>query len=68
MSDNNNTNTAESFELRLKSAKTVETDAGRVEYRSATEAIQADKYAEQIASNRRGMRRVKFGLTGHRDL
>ena len=62
------TNTAAEFETRLKSPKSVETDAGRVEYRTADEAIKADKYAEQIASKRRGFGRVKIGLSGHREL
>ena len=62
-----NSHSAADFELRLKAPKRVETDAGQVEYRSADEAIKADKYAEQIASPRRGFGRVKIGLSGHRE-
>ena len=53
MNDNgNNSSTILEFENLLKTPKSVETEAGKVEFLSVSEAIAADKYKKKLAAKR----------------
>ena len=55
------------FDAFMTSPQTVETDAGKVDYRTVSDAIKAAEYSQRVKSGRVGAQRVKITGSFYRE-
>ena len=56
------------LEEKFSNVASVETDAGKVEYKSASDVIKQEEYIERKESGRKGASRVRFSVNFFRQL